>query len=117
MVTYDRWFITPAVERDVDGEVETYPKYSDHTDVSGFSGNTFDSQEIYDAGYHGHIATYPDVAEWYIVRMYGEGAAGWNALGEIHNHFDTRTLADHAHDVAPIMDQRFGVSNWMFEVN
>jgi hypothetical protein len=117
MVTYDRWFITPAVERDVDGEVETYPKYSDHTDVSGFSGNTFEPGTIQGAGYYGLIAIYPDVAEWYVVRMYGEGNSGWAALGEIHNHHDTRTLADHESDVAPIMDQRFGVSNWKFGVN
>lgn len=114
MVTYDRWFITPAVQ---DDEGWSYPKYSDHPDISGFSGNTFDSQAIYDAGYHGLIATYPGVETWYIVRMYGEGNLGWAALGEIHNHFDTRTLADHEHDVAPIMDQRFGTKEWVFEID
>ena len=113
---YDRWFITPAVVGSDDDQAR-YPKYSDHNDVSGFSGSIFHPSEIEIAGYYGLIAIYPDVESWYVVRMYGEDIAGWNALNEIHNHHDTRTLADHAHDVAPIMDDRFGVSNWMFEVN
>jgi hypothetical protein len=113
MVTYDRWFITPAVQ---DAEWGLYPKYSDHPDISGYSGNTFEPGDVRGAGYHGLIATYPDET-WYIVRMYGEGNLGWAALGEIHNHHDTRTLADHEHDIAPIMDQRFGASNWKFEIS
>lgn len=110
---YDRWFIVPAVE--VDGVLE--PKYSDTDGIVGFSGNTFDPSVIEKAGYYGLIATYPDVKEWYIVRMYGEDNAGWNALNQIHVLGDTRTLADHQKDVAPIMRDRFGQNNWKFEVN
>lgn len=112
MVVYDRWFLTPAVEfgeTDESGNVvETWtgPKYSDHTDITGFSGNTT-TPDVVNDHYPTLVQVFPDVSEWYIVRMYGEDNPGWNALNEIHNHQDTRTLADHANDVAPVLNQHF----------
>lgn len=109
---YDRWFITPAVtieETDGDGDVISTglgPKYSDDSRIDGFAGNTTEPSVI-STHYAALTQTYPDVSEWYIVRMYGEGNDGWSALNEIHNQLDTRTLADHASDVAPVLKDVF----------
>ena len=109
---YDRWFLSPAVQferTDSNGDVvETFiaPKYSDASGISGFSGTTTTPDIISDS-YPALTQTYPDVEEWYIVRMYGVGNSGWNALNTIHNYQDTRTLADHANDVAPVLNAHF----------
>ena len=112
MTTYDRWFLTPAktFERtDNNGDIieeYTAPKYHETDGITGFSGNTTTPDVINDH-YPALIQTHPDVSEWYIVRMYGEDSAGWSALNEIHTHGDTRTLADHANDVAPVLNGHF----------
>lgn len=112
MVVHDRWFLTPAVEitrTDSGGNTISNgigPKYSDHADIVGFSGNTIPPSTASDH-YPALTQTFPDVDRWYIVRFYGQDNPGWQALNQIHNHQDTRTLADHASDVAPVLNQHF----------
>lgn len=105
MPVYDRWFITPAIEVVPEARApETRPKYSDTAGVAGYSGTLVEPAAI-EGSYAALIETFADVAGWYVVRMYGEGDAGWQALNEIHNKTDTRTLADHATDVAPVLNR------------
>lgn len=112
MPVYDRWFITPAEGFERTGsdgntvETVTRPKYSDTSGVAGFSGNTIEPSVV-STHYPALTQTYPDVESWYVVRMYGEDDSGFNALNEIHNKQDTRTLADHASDVAPVLNDHF----------
>lgn len=108
---YDRWFITPPAE---DERGTRYPKYMDTDGIAAYVGTLFPTSVIENGGYHGLLAEYPQYDEWYIVRMYGDGNPGWNALNQLHNHRDTRTLTDHQSDVAPIMNNRFGVDEWSF---
>jgi hypothetical protein len=105
MVVYDRWFIVPQTGTGTP-EDKYRPKYTDVSGISGFSGTPVDPTIVTDH-YPALIQTYPNVPRWFIVRMYGDGNEGWDALNQIHNYYDTRTLADHAHDVAPILNAHF----------
>jgi len=100
---HDRWFLTPAT---TNSEGTTVPKYADTDGVTGFSGNVVEPATVSDF-YPALTQTYPDISEWYIVRMYGKGDVGYQALNTIHTKGDTRTLADHATDVAPVLSARF----------
>lgn len=109
--TYDRWFLTPAVtvERtDGNGNTrsETVPKYSDTDGITGYSGAIIPPSTI-EKHYPGFVDKYPDLAGVYIVRMYGVGSAGWDAINTIHTQGDTLTLADHANDVIPVLKEHF----------
>lgn len=105
---YDRWYLAPAVTKpapNTDGQMTT-PKYADTAGIVGFAGTTT-APSVVETSYPALVQTHPDVDEWYIVRMYGDGDAGWSALNDIHNKGDTRTLADHANDVAPVLNSHF----------
>ena len=112
MTVYDRWFLLPAAEiehTDDEGNVIstfTGPKYSDDDRIDGYSG-CVTTPDVVDDFYPALTQTYPDISEWYIVRFYGQDNEGWNAINEIHNYQDTRTLADHADDVAPVLNAHF----------
>jgi len=106
--THDRWFLTPAVTRSVGdsgGDVLT-AKYADADGVTGWSGQTIDPATV-GVFYPTLTQTYPDVGQWYVVRLYGDETAGYQALDTIGLNGDTRTLADHATDVAPVLSARF----------
>jgi hypothetical protein len=81
-------------------------KYTDSDGVTGWSGQTIDPATVADF-YPTLTQTYPDVRQWYIARLYGEGDTGYQALDTIGLNGDTRTLADHATDVAPVLSARF----------
>ena len=106
--THDRWYLTPAViteETDENGNVlyiQTSPKYSDIDNIVGYAGATIPPSEISDS-YAELVQTYPDVDPWYLVRMYGQGTAGEDAINTVSSKDDTRTLADHANAVVPIL--------------
>jgi hypothetical protein len=106
--THDRWFLTPAVRLPVDdsgGDVLT-AKYTDADGLTGWSGQTIDPATVADF-YPALADTYPDVAQWYIARVYGDGNTGYQALDTIDQKQDARTLADHATDVAPVLSAHF----------
>lgn len=104
----DRWFIMPAVREENDkGMTVTRPKYDDVDGVHGFSGTRMEPSEV-GQSYAGLIQQFPDVEEWYVVRFYTTDDTGMGPLNEIHNKQDSRTLADHANDVAPLMESHFG---------
>jgi hypothetical protein len=115
MVTYDRWYIVPAVEFteiDDEGNVErvyTAPKYKDEPGLTGFSGATVSPSIVADP-YPALIDIYPDVEAWYIVRFYGDDNPGWNALNNISVLGDTRNLATNPHDVEAVLNNLFGES-------
>jgi hypothetical protein len=116
---YDRWFISPVAEyqeADESGETVTYkaPKYHDTEGIIGYSGVTISPATVSDH-YPTLVQVYPDVSEWFIVRMHGEGISGWGAINAIHNYQDTRTLADHADDVAPVLNSHFPRLEWSGE--
>jgi len=106
--THDRWFLMPAVRRSVDdsgGDALT-AKYTDADGVTGWSGQTIDPATVADF-YPALTGGFPDVEQWYIARLYGDGTTGYQTLDQIHLKQDTRTLADHATDVAPVLSARF----------
>lgn len=105
MTTHNRWILTPATTPPNDGS-GNYPKYADTDGITGFSGTTV-SPDVVDGHYPTLIQTYPDVGTWYVVRMYGDDTAGSEALDEIHNYQDTRSLSDPAEDLAPILSDQF----------
>jgi len=100
---HDRWFLTPAT---TNSEGTTVPKYADTDGVTGFSGQTIDPATVADF-YSSLTQTYPDVGQWYIARVYGDGNTGDQALDTIDQKQDTRTLADHATDVVPVLSAHF----------
>lgn len=105
--THDRWFLTPAVTRSDDsGDDVLTAKYTDVDGVTSWSGQTIDPATV-DDSYPTLTQTHPDVAQWYIARLYGNGTTGYQALNTIHLKQDTRTLADHATDVVPVLSARF----------
>lgn len=106
MTVHDRWFIMPATTVMTETGDVIRPKYHDTGGIIGFSG-TVAGSDVVSAHYPALAQMHPDVNNWYIVRMYGEDNAGWSALNEIHNKADTRTLADHAADVAPVLNNHF----------
>lgn len=101
---YDRWYIVPAEEQtDENGNIiEIAPKYGNNDGINGYAGNTVEPSVI-DTHYAGLIQQYPDIDEWYIVRLYGT----WAALNDISVLGDTRNLATNYQDVAAVLDQRF----------
>lgn len=105
MTVHDRWFIMPATATS-DATNVIHSKYHDTDGILGFSG-TVAAPEVVSVHYAALVQTFPGVDNWYIVRMFGEGDAGWSALNEIHTKTDTRTLADHAADVAPVLNDHF----------
>lgn len=101
MVVYNRWFIIPKEQIDTD---EYRPKYVDNPDIEGWSGTKIPASDI-SQHYAGLTDQFPDVDEWYVIRIYGEDNPGSLALDTIHNNQDTRTLADRAADVAPVLNE------------
>lgn len=99
---YDRWYIVPSVEFERWNGTENAPKYSENTGIEGIAGNTVEPSIIEDS-YPALIQIYPDVSEWYIVRLYGT----WAALNDISVKQDTRNLATNPSDVAAVLNQRF----------
>jgi hypothetical protein len=100
---HDRWFLTPAT---TNSEGETVPKHADTDGVTGFSGNVVEPATVTDS-YPTLTQAHPDISEWYVVRMYGKGDIGYQALNTIHAKGDTRTLAELATDVAPVLSAHF----------
>jgi len=106
--THDQWFLTPAALRTYEdtGEEFLTPKYADSAGVSSWSGETIAPATVTDF-YPALTDTYPDVEGWYVVHMAGDGNTGNQALDTIGLNGDTRTLADLATDVAPVLDSHF----------
>jgi len=106
--THDRWFLTPAVRRSVDDSEDDVltAKYTDADGVTGWSGQTIAPATVADF-YPALTDAYPDMEQWYVARLYGDGTTGYQALDTIGLNGDTRTLADHATDVAPVLDSHF----------
>lgn len=100
---YDRWFIVPVSMTSDPGLDEVYPKYSDKPEIEGATGMTV-SSSIVENHYPALTQRFPGVSEWFVGRYYGVGDSGWQALNQVHNNQDTRTLSDHAADVAPVLD-------------
>jgi hypothetical protein len=82
------------------------PKYADADGITGFSGNTTTPDVVSDH-YPALTQIHPDVDDWYIICCYGDGNVGYQALNEIAIKQDTRTLADHENDVAPVLNSHF----------
>ncbi|WP_254535243.1 hypothetical protein [Halomarina litorea] len=116
MTEYDRWYIVPAVgippgDQDPDlarkNQTAWWPAYYDDYDaLAGFAGRIVAAADV-KPSYAGLIQTNPDVDPWYIVRFYGSGNAGWQALNQISVKADTRNLATNPQDVAAVLNQRF----------
>jgi len=101
--THDRWFLTPAT---TNSGGTTVPKYADTDGVTGFSGNVVEPATVSDF-YPALTQEFPDVEQWYIARVYGDGTTGDQALDSIDQKQDTQKLVDYPNDVPPVLSARF----------
>jgi len=84
----------------------TVPKYAEASGVVGFAGHLVDPTTVSDF-YPSLTQSYPDVKQWYIARVYGNGNTGNQALDSIDQKQDTQKLIDYPNDVPPVLSARF----------
>jgi hypothetical protein len=102
--SYSRWYILPAVGGNADDGRE--PKYARGDDRLDAGSGTLVTPDTLTDHYPALTQTYPDVARWYLIRLFGTGTAGWEALNDISVKGDTRNLATNPGDVAAVLNQR-----------
>ncbi|ELY49879.1 hypothetical protein [Natronorubrum bangense] len=93
---YDRWYILPIAETDVDGSTERSPElFGQEDEIVGWAGNIVDMTPV---------TAYPTFdGEYYIARVYGS----WAAVNHMSVQHDQLTLSTSDGEIDVILSQRF----------